>query len=82
MLGCRRSTAAVVIAVGVWTLVGRAGLDAQTLLQSQAQAEANPPAPATADTTSNTDDPGPSPAIERVRALNDQTPACCQNDDQ
>jgi len=79
LLGARLPTitAAVVIAVGVWTLVGRAGLDAQSVLQAQANAAAQ-----TVDDAPNADAPGPSPAVERVRALNDQTPACCQDDEQ
>lgn len=72
-------TAAVVIVVGLWTLVGRAGLDAQTILQAQAQAQS---VPTNADVSpAAASPPSHDSAIERVEGLHDQTPACCQDDE-
>ncbi|MFI4861384.1 MAG: sulfite exporter TauE/SafE family protein [Phycisphaerales bacterium JB063] len=69
-------TALAVIVVGLWTLVGRAGLDASSILQAQAQAA-----------TSAQTEHGPTPtthteaATQRVESLVDQTPACCLEDE-
>lgn len=81
-------TATVVIAVGLWTLVGRAGLDAQVLMHKQAQAARLPRSegtsagqagvPVTTDAQPTTTET----AAQRVQRLNDQTPACCQDDEQ
>lgn len=70
-------TAVVVIAVGLWTLAGRAGLDTQAILQAQAHAAGSP------DATPGETDPAASDAdaVDRVNQLNDQTPACCQDDE-
>ncbi|MEM9414393.1 MAG: sulfite exporter TauE/SafE family protein [Planctomycetota bacterium] len=66
-------TALVVIAVGLWTLAGRAGLDAQSILETQAMAD-TPEAGLDNDTDAASIDQ----AIHRVEQLNDQTPACCE----
>lgn len=64
-------TSIAVIAVGLWTLAGRAGLDAQAILETQAQASAS------SETAS-----GPAEsAVDRVQGLNQQTPACCEDDE-
>ena len=71
-------TATVVIVVGLWTLVGRAGLDAQTILQAQASASQS----SETESPSAASPPSTETAIERVEAIHDQPPACCQDDEQ
>ncbi len=64
-------TSLAVIAVGLWTLAGRAGLDAQALLETQAQASASAaPSSDAADAE-----------VQRVQGLHEQTPACCEHDE-
>ncbi|XAL99333.1 sulfite exporter TauE/SafE family protein [Phycisphaeraceae bacterium D3-23] len=63
-------TALAVIVVGLWTLAGRAGLDAQAILETQAHAD-------TPETGPDVNAAPTETAIDRVQQLHEQAPACC-----
>lgn len=69
-------TALAVIAVGLWTLVGRSGLDARALMLAQSRpAQAAPQSEGAGDTVPV------GAAIDRLEHLGDEAPACCEDHD-
>lgn len=76
-------TAVAVIAVGLWTLAGRAGLDAQALIRSQAHAASTTADPAGPESVAPPTGPTENgEAVRRLEQLPSQTPACCEGDDE
>lgn len=71
-------TSVVVIAVGLRTLVGRAGIDVKGLMERQSHSASASPLQLPSD-VSNSE---ATPEILRLQELNNETPACCEDDAQ